>query len=115
MRACGCGGNTVLAGTRLGDDSLFAHADGQQRLPQRVVDFVGTGMIEVLAFEPDLCPSTLRGQIPREIQRRRAADKIGQQALQLSGKRFIALCRVIFPIELIECSNQCLRDEPSAE
>jgi hypothetical protein len=38
---------------RLGDDPPLAHPLGQQRLPERVVDLVRAGVVEVLALEID--------------------------------------------------------------
>jgi hypothetical protein len=41
----------VLAGAGLGDDARLAHALGEQRLAERVVDLVRAGVVEVLALE----------------------------------------------------------------
>ena len=41
----------MLAGARLGDHPLLAHAHRQQRLAHGVVDLVGTGMVQVLALQ----------------------------------------------------------------
>ncbi len=51
--ADGGGGHAVLTGTGFGNDPLFAHAQGQQRLPEGVVDLVGAGVVEVFALQPD--------------------------------------------------------------
>ncbi len=51
--AHGGGGHAVLAGAGLGDDPLLAHAQSEQRLAEGVVDLVGTGVVEVLALQPD--------------------------------------------------------------
>jgi hypothetical protein len=45
----------VLARPGLGDDPRLAHAPREQRLPDRVVDLVRAGVIEVLALEIDPC------------------------------------------------------------
>lgn len=52
-RRGGGGGDSVLPGTGLGDDAGLAQALRQQRLPQNVVDLVGTRVVEVLALEED--------------------------------------------------------------
>ena len=44
----------MLAGAGLGDDAGLAHALGQHRLTDRVVDLVGAGVVEVFAFEVNL-------------------------------------------------------------
>src|SRR5690625_203225 len=44
------GGNTVLAGTGLGNNPLLTHAPRKQNLPDRIVDLVRTGMTEIFSF-----------------------------------------------------------------
>ncbi len=73
------GGHAVLAGARLGDHSLLAHPQREQRLADRVVDLVRAGVIEVLALEPDLRPAALLAEPPGVIQRRGPADVVLQQ------------------------------------
>ena len=51
QRRGGRGGDAVLAGAGLGDEALLAHALGQQRLAEHVVDLVRPGVVEVLALE----------------------------------------------------------------
>ena len=53
QRARGRGGDAVLPGAGLGDDPPLAHAHGEQRLAERVVDLVRAGVREVLALEED--------------------------------------------------------------
>jgi hypothetical protein len=43
----------VLAGARLGNNPLLAHAGGQHDLADRVVDLVGARVAEVLALGVD--------------------------------------------------------------
>ena len=45
--------HAVLAGAGLGDDALLAHAHGEQRLTERVVDLVRAGVRQILALEQD--------------------------------------------------------------
>ena len=52
-RRRGGGGDAVLAGAGLGDHPGLAHAPGQQRLAEHVVDLVRAGVVEVLALEQD--------------------------------------------------------------
>src|SRR5699024_2982731 len=49
------GRHAVLAGTRLGNNLPLAHAAGQQRLSNCVVDLMGACMVQVLPLEIDLC------------------------------------------------------------
>ena len=66
-------GHAVLAGAGLGDDAALAHAHGEQRLTEHVVDLVGAGVAEVLALEVD------RG--------RRSARSGGRRGRAASGGR----------------------------
>jgi hypothetical protein len=49
-----CGGDAVLARAGFRDDALFAHAHGEQRLAEAVVDFVRAGVEQVFALEVNL-------------------------------------------------------------
>ncbi len=51
QRRRGGRGHAVLAGAGLGDKAPLAHALGQQRLAEHVVDLVAAGVVEVLALE----------------------------------------------------------------
>ena len=84
------GGHAVLAGAGLGDHPRLAHPAGQQGLAERVVDLVGTGMVEVFAFEIDARPAAFSAQPLGEIKRRRPAHVVPIQNLQLLPKRRIA-------------------------
>ena len=59
---CGRQRHTVLPRAGLRDQLLLAHPLGQQPLTQAVVDLVGTGVVEVLAFEVDLHPAKMPSQ-----------------------------------------------------
>ena len=87
-RAGGGGGDAVLAGAGLGDDARLAHPARQQQLPDAVVDLVRARVTEVLALEVDAdvafgLARHLGREARREPQRRRAADVVGEQAVQL--------------------------------
>ena len=45
--------DAVLAGAGLGDDAPLAHARGEQRLAERVVDLVRAGVRQILALQED--------------------------------------------------------------
>src|SRR6185312_888068 len=71
-------GYAVLSRTRFGNDPLFSQPARQQYLPHRIIDLVRPGMIQVLAFQEQLC--IVFGAHPRgKIQRRRSADIVLQQ------------------------------------
>ena len=84
QRAGGRGRDAVLAGAGLRDDPALAHADGEQRLAERVVDLVRAGMREVLALEEDARAAERVRQPPRFVERRRPADVVAQQLHQLA-------------------------------
>ena len=50
QRRGGGGGDAVLAGSRLGDDTGLPEALGQQRLTEHVVDLMGTCMVQIFSF-----------------------------------------------------------------
>ena len=75
-------GDAVLAGAGLGDDAALAHALGQQRLAEDVVDLVRAGVAEVLALEQDRRAAAL-AQPGGVVERRGAAGVVGEQAREL--------------------------------
>jgi hypothetical protein len=54
VRTSGSGSYAMLPGTRFGDDPFLAHEEGEECLSDGVIDFVGAGVIDVFAFEPNL-------------------------------------------------------------
>ena len=73
----GCG-HTVLSGSGFGDDAALAHAACQQHLPDAVVDFVGTGVVQVFTLEVN--PATvLLGQAVCQVEWGRASHVVAQQ------------------------------------
>ena len=87
------GGDAVLAGPGLGDDAPLAHPQRQQGLAERVVDLVRAGVIEVFAFEVDLCPAALLAEPLGEIKRRGPADVMPVKAGKLLAKAASAAAR----------------------
>ena len=79
-----CGGrHAVHARACFGDDASFGHSPRQQDLSEHVVDLVGAGVIEVLAFEIDLCAGEVLGHAFGEIERRRPADIMLEVVVEL--------------------------------
>ena len=70
----------MLTSTGLGDDSLLAHPQRQQSLTDRIVNFMGTGVIEIFSLEPDLRTATMFGESLGEIEGRRTTDVVNSVA-----------------------------------
>ena len=51
QRGCGCGGDTVLAGTGFGDQVRLAHALREECLANHVIDLVAARVVEVFTLE----------------------------------------------------------------
>ena len=79
QRADGGGGHAVLSGAGLGDDAAFAHAAGEQRLAQAVVDLVRAGVEQVFALEPDARAAEGLAEVFGEVERRGAAGVVVQE------------------------------------
>ena len=60
QRTGGGRGHAVLSRAGLGDDARLAHADGEQRLTERVVDLVRAGVREIFALQEHARPASLR-------------------------------------------------------
>jgi hypothetical protein len=43
----------MLASSGFSDDPLFAHSQGQERLTESIVDFVRTGVVQILTLQPN--------------------------------------------------------------
>ena len=86
QRADRGGGHAVLSRAGLGDDAALAHAAGEQRLSQAVIDLVRAGVQQVFALEPDARAAQSFGQVFGEVERRGAAGVIVQQVGELGLK-----------------------------
>jgi hypothetical protein len=108
------GGDAVLAGARLGDDPLFAHAFCQEDLAHRVVDLVRAGVEQVLALEIDLRATQFTSEPLGVIERRRPAAELAEVVLQLALELGIFLGAEIFRLQLLERMHQRLGHVTSA-
>src|SRR2546426_1547471 len=103
----------MLAGARLGDDAPLAHAPRQQHLPERVVDLVGAGVVQVLALEQhDDAFAHLRRESGRFGDGGGSPDVVLEQPIQLLPEPRVALCLLVDRRELLERGDQGLRDIP---
>ena len=111
-RADGRSGNAMLPGPRLGDDPALTEPRCEQDLPDRVVDLVRARVAEVLALEHDL--PALRCEALGLVQRRRTADVVLAQAVELSAERRVGDRLRPALLELVERRDERLRDEAPA-
>jgi hypothetical protein len=103
----------VLAGSGFGDDAVFPHATGEQRLSDAVVDLVGAGVEEVLALEVDLCAAQLLRQAFGEEQWRGPAGVFVQQAEVLFAKRLVFTRLGVGGFELLQRGHEGFGDVAS--
>ncbi len=81
--------HAMLSCAGFGNDFLFAHSAGQKRLSQRIVDFMRTGMIQILALEINFCAAQGFGQSLGIIKWCRAAGIFTPVPVKLPGKGLI--------------------------
>src|SRR5262249_21996783 len=105
--------DTVLARPRLGDHPALPHAPREQRLADRVVDLVRTGVSEVLALQIDAAANSL-GEALGRVERRRPPDEVAQQGGQLGLEAIVLPGLGPGGAELVERRNQRLGDEAAA-
>ena len=112
----------MLARARLGDDLLLAHAPGQQRLADAIVDLVRAGVIELFALEVDFRAfSRLRlgaqrfGQALGIIKRVGPTDIGAQQFGEFGVERRVGLRRLVDFLQLQDQRHQCFGDVTTAE
>ena len=86
----------------------------EQRLADAVVDLVRTGVIEVLALQPDLRAAHLFRPALRVIDRRRAPDVVRELVLELGDEAGIVTVARVLLLELVERADQRLGDEHAA-
>ena len=87
--ANGSGSHAMLSGAGFGDDARLAHALREQQLPDGIVDFMRTGVIEVFALEENPAAVFLRQPLG-EVEWGRPAGVVCEQRPEL----FLE-CRVV--------------------
>ena len=113
-RADGRRGHAVLAGARLGDDARLAHAPGEQRLADHVVDFVGARVVQVFALEEDLRTAALFGPALGVVHGRRTADEVRQLVAEFFEEFGILAVAGIRLVQLGQRVAERLGDERAA-
>ena len=112
----------MLASACFCDNPRFAHADREQYLPDAIVDLMSAGVIELVAFEPDLRAFSRRrvlaqflGQALREIERGGAAHIMLQQVVKLGLKRRVTLRCAILALQIENKRHQRFGDITAAK
>ena len=90
-------GDAVLTRARFSDQPLLAHPNGKQRLADGVVDFMGAGVIEVLALEIDFRPAEFFREPPRQIKPAGTPDEIAQVVVELAAEAWDLPARCDIP------------------
>ena len=115
QRADRGGGDAVLPGAGLGDDPRLAHALGEQRLPERVVQLVRAGVEEVLPLEVDAGPQRERlRQAVGAKERSGPAGVRAQKARQLLAVTGVRTRGRPGALELVQRRDQRFRHEAAA-
>ncbi len=94
--------HTMLPGARFRDNSFLAHADGEQTLAKAVIYLVRSGVVQILAFEVNLCAAPGLREALGQIKRSRPARVIVEELIELCVKLGILLSRVVCSFELFQ-------------
>ena len=108
----GCGRrsrNAVLTGAGFRDQTGLAHLFRQQCLTEHVVDLMGAGVVQILAFEVDLRTAEVVCHMLRKVQARRTSCVVVQQLGQLCVEFRIVLIVVIGFFQLDDSVHQRFR------
>lgn len=114
-RAGGGGGHAVLTGAGLGDDAGLAHALGEQRLTQHIVDLVRAGVVQVLALEEDPGATGVLGEAGHLGEGARPAGVVDHEVVELGREGRVALGLLVLDGDLVHGGDERLRDELAAE
>jgi hypothetical protein len=106
-------GDAVLARAGLGDDAPLPHPEREQRLPDRVVDLVGAGVVQVFPLEHHR-RAGLGAEARRLGERRGPAHVFGEQPLELGPERRIGAHAVVQRREIVQRGDEGLGHVPPA-
>ncbi len=104
----------MLAGSRFGNDSTFAHSFGQKNLSKGIVDFVSTGMVEFITLEINFCTAQVLTQTFCMIERTGSPNVVVSVVIKLFLEVWILLGKVVCVFKFKDEGHQCLRDETAA-
>src|SRR6185437_5934084 len=108
-------GHAVLPGAGLGYDPPLAQPLGQQRLPDRVVDLVRAGVVQVLALQVDAGAVRVLLQPLGAVERGRPPHVVARQPVEALVECRIRPGRVPGRQQLVQRSHYGLGHEAAAE
>ncbi len=94
------GGNPVLTSAGLGNNPAFSHPARQQNLPQHVVDFMRTRMVQLVALEVDFCAAKPLCQTLGKIKRAGAANVMFPQIIHLGPEFRVGFGLLVFGLKI---------------
>ena len=104
----------MLAGTRFSNDARLAHAAGQQRLANGVVDLVRPGVVQVFTLEVDLRTAHFPAHAGSMVDRRWTTHEMRQFVFELGNEIGIMLVAGIGLFELVDGVGKRFGNERSA-
>lgn len=114
LGADGGGGDTVLTGTSLGDNSSLAQSLGEENLANGIVNLVRTSMVEIFPLEPNPRTAHLLGQPLGKVKFTRSVD-VPKHILKLFPERRVLLGLGISGFELVQTIDKRFSDIGTAE
>ena len=106
--------DAMLAGAGLGDHARLAHALGEQRLADGVVDLVRAGVIEVFTLEEDLGAAEHLAPALGVIDRARTADVMLEFAFEFGDELGVFAVMLVSVAQFGQRVHQGLGDEHAA-
>lgn len=114
LGADGGGRDTVLTGTRLGDNSSLTQSLGEENLADGIVNLVRTSVVEIFPLEPDPGTAHLLGQPLGKVKFARSID-VTKHILKLFPERRVLLGLGIGSFKLVQTVNKRFSDIGTTE
>ncbi|KAI9910501.1 hypothetical protein PsorP6_010249 [Peronosclerospora sorghi] len=108
-------GHTMLPRSRLGNNARLAKPLGQHGFPQCIFNLVGARVGQVLAFEPNLLTLRILREPTSVVQRRRTANIVPTQVLELLPKARVLRCLHVRVNEVMMRLNERLGDKTATK